>query len=106
MAGANEEVWLAIFRDGHPKLRSYQHLHRWLLPWELPRQECKLCFAPFEHSGGWLMRLRGVGRSITNRNICTRCWKFLEAFPGGAELELSLIFVDIRGSVAAAERLT
>ncbi len=42
-----------------------------------------------------------------NRNprYCGACDKFLKAFPGGAEVELSMMFVDVRGSVPAAERL-
>ena len=103
---ANEELWKTIFAVGHPQLKSYQRVHRTLPPWQLPRDECRMCFAPFTGIGGFLMRrARGVGRSITNEFWCSRCNSFIRQFPGGAEVELSMFFVDIRGSVSIAERL-
>ena len=44
------------------------------------------------------MRLKGKGRNSRNPNFCNACDKFLEAYPGGAEIELSLLYVDIRNS--------
>ena len=99
---ANQELWHTIFAEGHPKLKSFQRLHRWLP--SPPR--CKMCFAPFAGVGGWFMRLQGKGRNRRNPNFCDACDKFFRAFPGGAEVLLSMIFVDVRGSVKIAERMT
>jgi adenylate cyclase len=40
-----------------------------------------------------------------NPNICGVCERFAEKHPGGAEIPLSLLFADIRGSTALAESL-
>jgi adenylate cyclase len=106
MASANEEVWLAVFKFGHPKLKSFHRLHRSLPPWELPRRECKLCYAPFEGLGAVLMRLQGKIPSVPNPDYCTACNRFIRAFPGGAEVELSILFIDVRGSGKIAAQLT
>jgi adenylate cyclase len=97
----NEELWRTIFVDGHPKLRSFQKFHS-ILP-SPPR--CKMCFAPFCGIGSLWMRLRGKGPSSRNPRYCSACDKFLRAFPGGAEIDLSMVFVDVRGSVPLAEQL-
>jgi adenylate cyclase len=106
MAGTNEEVWLAVFQYGHPQLKAYQRLHRSLPPWRVPRKECKLCYAPYEGLGGILMRLRGKVPSVPNPDYCTACNYFIRTFPGGAEVELSILFIDVRGSGKIASRLT
>jgi adenylate cyclase len=92
---SNQEVWYQIFAVGHPKLQSFQRLHKWLP--SPPR--CKMCFAPFRGVGGAYMRLRGKGPANRNPRFCSACDKFIRAFPGGAEVEMTMLFVDIRGSV-------
>jgi adenylate cyclase len=51
------------------------------------------------------MRLVRRGPANGNPRYCGTCDRFLRACPGGTEVDLSLIFVDVRGSVALAERL-
>ena len=63
---------------------------------------CKLCDTPFGPPGN-LMRFIGFGPSRLNRRICRGCIHALEKRPGGAEIELSLLFADVRGSTALAE---
>lgn len=65
---------------------------------------CKLCDTPFGPPGN-LMRFVGFGPSRLNRRICSGCIRALEKRPGGAEVELTLLFADVRGSTALAERL-
>lgn len=101
MDTGNQEVWRAIFAEGHPKLKQFQRLHT-RLP-SAPR--CKMCFAPFGGFGGAFMRWRGKGPSNRNPRFCNACDVFIEAFPGGAEVDLSILFVDVRHSVGMAERL-
>src|SRR6516165_3924341 len=101
-ATANEALWRTIFADGHPQLKSFQRLHSWLP--SPPR--CKMCFAPFRGIGGLVMRLRGKAPANRNPRYCSACDKFIRNFPGGAEVELSMLFVDVRGSVPAVARLS
>ena len=96
----NAEVWATIFGPGgHPELKKQHGLHRWLPT--APR--CRLCLAPFGGIGGWLMRRRGKAPSSRNPHYCSACDAFLDSFPGGAEVAMSMLYVDIRNSVAAAE---
>jgi adenylate cyclase len=64
---------------------------------------CKLCDGPFGPPGN-IMRVLGFGPSRINRRICRHCIEALEKNPGGAEVEISLLFADVRGSTALAER--
>jgi adenylate cyclase len=47
----------------------------------------------------------GVRRSRLNPNFCNTCEDKLRKIPGGAETDLALLFVDIRGSMTMAERI-
>ncbi len=65
---------------------------------------CKLCDTPFGAPGN-VMRFIGFGPSRLNRRICSGCIHALQKRPGGAEIELSLMFADVRGSTGLAERM-
>jgi adenylate cyclase len=65
---------------------------------------CKLCDTPFGPPGK-VMRFLGFGPSRLNRRICSGCIHALQKRPGGAEIELSFLFADVRGSTALAGRM-
>jgi adenylate cyclase len=67
---------------------------------------CRLCAAPFAGAGGVAMRLVGKRQSAANPNYCNSCEKVLIKYHGGAEVEGSMLFADIRGSTALAEKMT
>jgi len=67
---------------------------------------CRLCAAPFASGGGVAMRLIGKRQSSANPNYCTSCEKVLIKHHGGAEVDGSMLFADIRGSTALAEKMT
>lgn len=94
----NTELWHTIFAEGHPELAKQHRLHA-MMP-SPPR--CRLCLAPFGGVGGWIMRRRGKAPSSRNPHFCSACDGFLETFPGGAEVTMSLLFVDVRGSTGYA----
>lgn len=98
----NEEIWYSIFATGHPDLLKQHRLHR-RLP-SPPR--CKLCLVPFKGVGGFVMGLRGKRPSNRNPRFCSACDHFIRAYPGGAEVTLSMVFADVRGSTALAERIS
>lgn len=98
----NEQLWFTVFAEGHPVLVKKQRRYQ-MLPGS-PR--CKLCAAPFGGAGGWLMRLRGLGASHRNPQYCTACDAFLEAFPGGAEVPMAMMMVDIRDSVSLSGQVS
>ncbi|MGX9576795.1 adenylate/guanylate cyclase domain-containing protein [Mesorhizobium sp. f-mel] len=41
-----------------------------------------------------------------NPNFCNLCEEFVRTHPGGAEIDLSLLFADVRDSTSMAERMT
>ena len=62
---------------------------------------CKLCAAPFKGPGAPFMRLIDRGPWQKNPSICGLCFKQLEKGRGGAEIRLSMLFADVRGSTGA-----
>jgi adenylate cyclase len=66
---------------------------------------CKLCAAPFAGVGAPLMRMIDRGPWDKNPSICGFCFKELERGRGGAEVVLTLLFADIRGSTALGESM-
>jgi adenylate cyclase len=68
---------------------------------------CKMCAAPFAGPGGAVLRHVGFGRFAGNPAICNFCIKDLQRMGvQGAEIQVSLLFADIRGSTAVGERLS
>lgn len=68
---------------------------------------CKSCYVPFEGLGSRLARLvYGKRPSNLNPQMCNECEKFARQFQGGAEVELTLLFADVRGSTALAEKMS
>jgi adenylate cyclase len=67
---------------------------------------CKLCAAPFSGPGAPLMRALGSRPSDKNPNVCNRCFVYIAERHGGAEIEASFMFADIRGSTTLAEGMS
>src|SRR5215471_16055793 len=66
---------------------------------------CKLCLAPFGGVGGFLLR-PVFGPWEKNPQLCKNCIGYLSRMGvGGAEIPVSLLFADIRGSTGIGERL-
>ena len=97
----SEEKWRRMLVDQAPFLGS----RRWhaRMP-SSPR--CKLCAAPFSGPGGLVMRFAGHARWAKNPKYCTGCFRMLSSNHGGAEIECSLLFADVRGSTTLAEHMS
>src|SRR2546423_3671841 len=63
---------------------------------------CKVCGNPFGGVGGRVLRLAGYVPSRKNPNLCARCCDALP--PGGAEVDIAVVFADVRGSTRLGER--
>jgi adenylate cyclase len=63
---------------------------------------CRLCNAPYGGIGGQIMRRFGFGPSRKNPTLCNTC--FEKAPMGGVDMEIGVLFADVRGFTALAER--
>jgi adenylate cyclase len=97
---AHEAAWRAILTG---QVKGLQRVRR-LVGWMPSGPRCKLCLAPLRPPGSVVMRVVGFGPSRLNRRLCRACFRSVEKNPGGAEVEISLLFADVRGSTALAER--
>ena len=52
------------------------------------------------------MRLAGRRPATQNPKICAACFTFISKWHGGAEIECTMLFADIRGSTAIAEAIS
>ena len=66
---------------------------------------CKLCQAPFEGPYAPLFRLAGFRRWELNQQMCRYCVAGIEKVKGGTEVDVSLLFADVRGSTTLAEQM-
>jgi adenylate cyclase len=100
--GHNDEFWRDYLTRGHPKERAARRFFV-RIPHE-PR--CTICAAPFAGIGGPMMRLIGKRQSDKSPKICDSCYSFLATHHGGAEIEVTMLFADIRGSTTLAEGMS
>ena len=63
---------------------------------------CRLCNAPYGGIGGQIMRRFGFGPSRKNPTLCNTC--FEKAPMGGVDMEIGVLFADVRGFTSLAER--
>ena len=99
-----EQMWRDWFMtDGFAVEKRLYRVFR-ILPHD-PR--CKLCHVPFEGIGGLVAGvLYGRRQSTLNPLFCSVCEDFARKFPGGAEVEMSMLFADVRGSTSLSEQMT
>lgn len=95
----NEEYWRRVLTEGPGTPKRMRHMLA-----RLPRNpRCKICYSPFRGFGGFLTRMMGHGPSRKNPNLCRHCYE--RQPPGGAEVDIAVLFADVRGSTAMGERL-
>jgi adenylate cyclase len=96
-----EEEWRALLTGDHAGMLQLKRVFR-SIP-SPPR--CKLCHAPFHGIGGVVLK-PWFGPWERNAQLCKSCVGGLtRRGVGGAEVELSMLFADIRGSTGLGERL-
>lgn len=96
-----EEEWRAFLTGVHPRMTrsSFRFIPSG------PR--CKQCQAPFGAPGRWIMGRFGFSPWEKNPNLCRFCVTKLGKDEGvGAEVELSLMFADVRGSSRLARNMS
>lgn len=94
----SHQLWGKVLTDGHAPLVKARHMFRYLP--SAPR--CKVCNNPFGGPVGRIIAVAGFTPSRKNPNLCSRCCDALP--PGGAEVDIAVLFADVRGSTALGKQ--
>lgn len=98
----SEAFWQEFLTRGHSKERRLRGIFR-RLP-HAPR--CRICAAPFAGPAAPVMRIIGKRPSDKSPRMCASCFAFMSRHHGGAEVDCTLLFADIRGSTTLAEAMS
>jgi adenylate cyclase len=99
-----EDLWRRLLMTGDFRDKRYARNFFKVLP---GNTRCKVCYVPFEGSGGYLSRhMFGRYPSNINPRLCNTCEEFARKYRGGVEIELTLLFADVRGSTTLAEHIS
>jgi adenylate cyclase len=97
---AESSEWRQILTEGHRSMSMARRVWRHVP--SAPR--CKVCSSPFGGIGGRVFRHVGFAPSRKNPNLCGRCCDVMPA--GGAEVDVAVLFADVRGSTSLGEGAT
>jgi adenylate cyclase len=100
-------LWRAYLTGDHSHLDDQVRAVRQLFKRLPSGTRCRVCNAPFQGVGGAVVGLFGfgAGRSSLNPSLCDRCEKIVKHYQVGTEVELTLLFADVRGSTPLAEEI-
>jgi adenylate cyclase len=101
MENENEELWHQFLIEGNSVVGTSRAIFG-ALPHD-PR--CMSCYSPFDGYGGRLTSLIGRGQSREDPRFCNAWLKFSRDHPGGAYVDLAMVFADVRGSTPLAEHV-
>jgi adenylate cyclase len=103
-----EQMWHDWFMtNAFSAEKQYYKLFRRMFQ-ALPHDpRCKFCHAPFHGIGGVVARtFFGKKPSSLNPRFCNVCEDYARQFPAGAEVEMSMLFADVRDSTALSEQMS
>jgi len=89
-----------------PRLAPKMFLESGILKYIPSNPRCVWCQAPFKGLGAPLMKAIGKDKSKFNPTLCTECEDFVRQHNAGVEIEMSMLFADIRGSTTLAEKMS
>jgi len=96
LTGRAEPDFLDKFESMSRRERAFKHLFP-------GRPRCFECDVPLSGLGAWLLRWMGSRVSTFSPRLCGGCETAARKAESGAEVELSMIFADVRGSTPLAE---
>jgi adenylate cyclase len=109
---ANEvwKIWLMEGNSGFARLapvlqRTVYAFMSTMLKLVPSNPRCLSCEAPFKGIGAPLMKAIGKEQSHYNPSLCADCENTARKFGSRAEIPLTMLFADIRGSTSLAEEL-
>jgi adenylate cyclase len=95
-----DPIWHALLTGRLPELRKGRRFFKLISPYSADR--CRLCYAPF--TGISAPIARGLGRGPWSRNphYCDLCERFFRNHRGGTEMDIAVVYADVRGSTSLA----
>jgi adenylate cyclase len=101
------DVWRHYLTGDEEVFEGTERAFRLVLGHLPSSPRCRICRAPFRGIGSAVARTLGFSPSPSQMNptLCNRCERFVRKHEVGVEIELTLLFADVRGSTALAERL-
>jgi adenylate cyclase len=102
-----EKVWRTYLSTGENEQVIRQRRFFGRLPSNPSFARCKNCYAPFHGLGAPVVRVLYNKRPARyNPKFCNACETFARMYQGGAEVEMAMLFADIRGSTTLAEGMS
>jgi adenylate cyclase len=95
--------WQQMLSGEHPSLRRGRKMMRLLSPTAGDR--CRLCCVGFDGFTAPALRLVGFRPWRRNPHFCEQCEAVLAKERGGAEIEIAMLYADVRGSTQLASRV-
>ena len=92
--------WQQMLSGEHPSLRRGRKMMRLLSPTAGDR--CRLCCVGFDGFTAPALRLVGFRPWRRNPHFCEQCEAVLAKERGGAEIEIAMLYADVRGSTQLA----
>ena len=92
--------WQQMLTGEHPSLRRGRKMMRLLSPTAADR--CRLCCVGFDGFTAPALRLAGFRPWRRNPHFCEQCEAVLAKERGGAEIEIAMLYADVRGSTQLA----
>lgn len=101
------QLWRAYLTGDHSRLGLKVHTVNRVFRHLPSDMRCRVCNAPFQGVGGAVVKLLGfgAGHSSFNPSLCDRCEKIVKKYQVGLEMELTMLFADVRGSTSLAEQI-
>jgi adenylate cyclase len=93
-------MWRELFSGEHPELKRGRKMFRLMSPTASDR--CRLCYAGFNGFSAPVMRALGRAQWLRNPHFCEKCESVLAKERGGAEIEIAMLFADVRSSTQLA----
>jgi adenylate cyclase len=102
-SNASNPLWRALLSGDDTRLRRGRRMFRLLSP--TARERCRLCCAGFDGFSAPLMRAMGRKPWLRNPHFCAKCETVLAEQPGGAVVDIAMLYADVRGSTEMAARI-
>ena len=100
-------LWKAYLTGDHEGLGRKVGLTRSVFRHLPAKHRCRVCQAPLDGLSSRFTSLIGFGTgpSGLNPTLCDRCERIVKGHGVGVELEITMLFADVRGSTALAEKI-